>query len=65
MGAAPGCPDEEGTMATLSVWRFDTATGADEAIATLERLASQRLITVHDAATVSWPRTPRGRRRAT
>jgi uncharacterized membrane protein len=42
-------------MATLSVWRFDTATGADEAIATLERLASQRLIAVHDAATVSWP----------
>ena len=42
-------------MATLSGWRFDTAPGADEAIATLERLASQRLIAVHDAATVSWP----------
>jgi uncharacterized membrane protein len=42
-------------VATLSVWKFDTATGADEAIVTLERLAKEELIKIHDAATVSWP----------
>src|SRR3712207_9394983 len=41
-------------MGTLSVWRFDTPGGADEAVATLEELTKQRLITVHDAATVRW-----------
>jgi uncharacterized membrane protein len=42
-------------MATLSVWRFDTPTGAEEAIATLRDLASKQLVVVHDAATVTWP----------
>ena len=42
-------------MATLSVWKFDTPTGADQAVSTLELLAKQELIKVHDAATVSWP----------
>jgi uncharacterized membrane protein len=41
-------------MATLSVWRFPSAEGAEDAIATLEDLQKQQLITVHDAATVSW-----------
>jgi uncharacterized membrane protein len=41
-------------MATLTVWKFDTATGADEAELTLERLAKEELIKIHDAATVSW-----------
>ena len=41
-------------MQTLSVWRFDTAAGADQAVGTLEDLAKQQLITVFDAATVSW-----------
>lgn len=41
-------------MATLSVWKFDSETGADEAARTLENLAKQELIRVHDAATVSW-----------
>lgn len=41
-------------MATLSVWRFDSPDGADKAITTLEDLAKQRLIVLHDAATVSW-----------
>jgi uncharacterized membrane protein len=36
------------------VWKFDTPGGADEAITTLERLAKQELIKIHDAATVSW-----------
>ena len=42
-------------MATLTVWKFPTATGADEAVATLQSLQKQELITLHDAATVSWP----------
>lgn len=41
-------------MATLSVWKFDSPTGADDAVTTLQELAKQQLITVHDAATVSW-----------
>jgi uncharacterized membrane protein len=42
-------------MGTLSVWRFDSADSADRAVATLGELASQRLVTLLDAATVSWP----------
>ncbi len=42
-------------MATMTVWKFNTADGADEAIATLKSLVSKQLITVHDGATVSWP----------
>jgi uncharacterized membrane protein len=51
-------------MGTLTVWRFDTPGGADEAVKTLEELAKQRLVTVHDAATVRWEvdgRKPRTR----
>ena len=40
--------------ATLTVWKFSTPSGADTAIATLEDLQKQKLITVHDAAIVSW-----------
>jgi uncharacterized membrane protein len=42
-------------VATLTVWKFDDAEAADKAVATLEGLARQQLITVQDAATVSWP----------
>lgn len=42
-------------MSTLSVWRFDKATGAEDAVTTLEELARRKLVTVWDAATVSWP----------
>ena len=42
-------------MATLTVWKFDSPSGADGAVATLERLQKEELITVVDAATVSWP----------
>jgi uncharacterized membrane protein len=42
-------------MATLSVWKFPTADGADRAIATLESLQRQQVIIVRDAAIVSWP----------
>jgi uncharacterized membrane protein len=42
-------------MATLTVWKFPIADGAEEAIRTLERLQSEALIKVQDAAVVSWP----------
>lgn len=41
-------------MATLTVWKFPTSSGADDAIETLGSLEKQELIVVHDAATVSW-----------
>ncbi len=41
-------------MATLTVWKFPTADGAESAVATLKDLQRQELIQVHDAATVSW-----------
>jgi uncharacterized membrane protein len=41
-------------MATLTVWKFDTAEGADQAEATLEALSKQELIKIHDGAVVSW-----------
>jgi uncharacterized membrane protein len=41
-------------MATLTVWKFDSATGADESVTILEQCAKEGLITIHDAATVSW-----------
>jgi uncharacterized membrane protein len=42
-------------MATLTVWKFPNADGADEAVRTLEQLQSEALIKVQDAAVVSWP----------
>ncbi len=42
-------------MTTLTVWKFDSPMGADEAVNTLGALAKQELIAIHDAATVSWP----------
>ena len=42
-------------MATLTVLKFPTATGADEMLGTLEGLQKQQLITIQDAAIVSWP----------
>ncbi|MET0908927.1 MAG: DUF1269 domain-containing protein [Ilumatobacteraceae bacterium] len=41
-------------MATLTVWKFDFPTTADEAESTLDSLSKQGLITIHDAATISW-----------
>jgi uncharacterized membrane protein len=41
-------------MATLTVWKFDTTTGADEASTKLQELARQNLLVLHDAATVVW-----------
>ena len=42
-------------MATLTVWKFPTALGAEQAEHTLEQLTKQELIKVHDAAIVSFP----------
>lgn len=44
-------------MATLTVWKFDTYDGADRAESVLDGLAKQELITIQDAAIVSWPAT--------
>jgi uncharacterized membrane protein len=41
-------------MATLTVWKFDSATGAGEALGKLESLQKQQLITIQDAAVVEW-----------
>lgn len=42
-------------MATLSVWKFDDPGRADEVRGEVLELQKQELVTVHDAATVSWP----------
>ncbi len=42
-------------MATLTVWKFDTAEGADQALETLLRLESEQLLDLIDGAVVSWP----------
>jgi uncharacterized membrane protein len=42
-------------MATLTVLKFPTAEGADQMSDTLKRLQQEQLITVQDAAIISWP----------
>lgn len=42
-------------MATLTVLEFETADGADEMVRALGDLQRQKLITIQDAAIVSWP----------
>jgi uncharacterized membrane protein len=41
-------------MSALTVWKFTTPFGADAALEKLSALQSQQLITVQDAAVVSW-----------
>jgi uncharacterized membrane protein len=41
-------------MATLTVWKFDSADGAERAAKTLQDLAREEVVVIHDAATVSW-----------
>jgi uncharacterized membrane protein len=43
-------------MGTLTVWKFDSAGGAESALELLERLQKEELIRIDDAAYVSWPR---------
>lgn len=42
-------------MTTLTVLKFPTAEGAGEMVAKLQDLQNQQLITVQDAAIVTWP----------
>ena len=42
-------------MASLTVWKFPTADGAQGAQDTLIGLSKQQLITIQDAAIVTWP----------
>ncbi|MFJ3406090.1 DUF1269 domain-containing protein [Promicromonospora sp. NPDC090134] len=42
------------SQSTLTAWKFKTADGADEAAKSIQRLAKERLVTIHDAATVRW-----------
>jgi uncharacterized membrane protein len=42
-------------MATLTVWKFDSAGGAENALAQLERMQKEELLQVIDGAYVYWP----------
>lgn len=42
-------------QATLTVWKFTTPESADHASQTLQRLSRENLVSLFDAATVSWP----------
>jgi uncharacterized membrane protein len=42
-------------MATLTVWQFSTANGAEQALAKLQGLQKEHLVGITDAALVSWP----------
>lgn len=42
-------------MATLTVWKFDDPGGARRALDVVERLQKQELLTLQDAAVVTWP----------
>jgi uncharacterized membrane protein len=41
-------------MSTITVWKFDTPHGADDALGKLEKLHKELLLQLHDAAVVSW-----------
>jgi uncharacterized membrane protein len=43
-------------MARLTAFRFDTVDGADVALGVVPMLQEQQLITILDAALVSWPK---------
>ncbi|MGK7943148.1 MAG: DUF1269 domain-containing protein [Microcystaceae cyanobacterium] len=42
-------------MADLTVWKFNTPEGAQQALGKLTQLQKEHLIEIQDAATVSWP----------
>ncbi|MCE3550612.1 DUF1269 domain-containing protein [Pseudonocardia sp. RS11V-5] len=42
-------------MTTLTVWKFDEPGGARSALDLVERLQKQELLTLEDAAVVTWP----------
>ena len=40
---------------TLTVWKYHSPEGAEEALGILEQLKKEQLIEIHDAAVVTWP----------
>jgi len=42
-------------MSTLTVWKFDSSKGAENALDKLQELQKQELIKIMDAAIVTWP----------
>jgi uncharacterized membrane protein len=42
-------------MATLTVWKYASADGAERALATVEQLQRQELVELLDGAVVTWP----------
>jgi uncharacterized membrane protein len=42
-------------MATLTVWKFDSPGGAENALGQLERMQKEELLQINDAAYVYWP----------
>jgi uncharacterized membrane protein len=51
----PRLDTKESGMATVSVLKFATPDGAESVLGQLVALQKEHLITVHDAAIVSWP----------
>ena len=51
---AAGAPTRGDHMATLTAWKFSTPQGADIALEKLQKMQSEQLINVQDAAVVSW-----------
>ena len=51
-------------MATLSVLKFEDPNGADRVLIALQGLQERQMITLEDAAVVSWPQTARSQRPA-
>jgi uncharacterized membrane protein len=51
---AAGAQTRGDHMATLTAWKFSTPQGADIALERLQKLQSEQLINVQDAAVVSW-----------
>jgi len=47
-------------MTTLSVLEFNSPDGADQALRILQRLQQQQLVTLVDAAVVTWPQGSKG-----
>lgn len=43
------------TMTSLTVLKFESADGAEKALGVIEDLSKRQLITLHDAAIVTWP----------
>src|SRR5215211_4523705 len=42
-------------MTALTVWKYNSPTGATEALALLQKLQGEQLIEIQDAAIVEWP----------